>query len=419
MRILVTAFEPFGGDPENASLEAVQRLAAAWQADPQPGVELVTGTLPVAFATAGPALAALVDEHRPDSVLAVGEAGGRSAITPERWGINEDDARIPDNAGDQPRSTPIDAAGPARRASGFDADALVTAILGVGLPADASADAGRFLCNHIAYRVAGLPVPGGFVHVPAVRSRGTASVGSETDPATAADPAGAADQGAVVDQGDAVDLAGAAVLADSAVHEGADAHARAAAVTHDGSALTFDDLALGLAAMIRAIADGSAQRPSTRERGRVDRASTVIDATASTVYEALLDPVALAAWLPPQGARGEVSGMDAREGGGFDLTLHFAEPGDTKTTEDTDVSRVTFTELVPDALVVQRVAFDSGEERFGGSMRMEWRLEPVAAGTSVTVAATEVPAGIAQADHELGLGQSLANLARHLGSVGR
>ena len=52
MRILVTGFEPFGGDAENASLEAVRRLEQAWSTDPQPGVELVTGTLPVAFAAA-------------------------------------------------------------------------------------------------------------------------------------------------------------------------------------------------------------------------------------------------------------------------------------------------------------------------------------------------------------------------------
>lgn len=67
---------------------------------------------------------------------------------------------------------------------------------------------------------------------------------------------------------------------------------------------------------------------------------------------------------------------------------------------------------------MQRVTFDSEDERFAGDMLMTWRLEPVAAGTRVTVAATEVPAGIAQSDHELGLGQSLANLARYLGGAG-
>lgn len=396
MKILVTGFEPFGGDPENASQEAVRRLANAWAADPQTGVELVTGTLPVAFAAAGPALTALVEQHQPHAVLAVGEAGGRSAITPERWGVNEDDARIPDNAGDQPRGTPIDAAGPARRASAFDVDALASAILGVGLPADASDDAGRFLCNHVAYLVAGLrvdsrPIPGAFVHVPAVRSSGTATVGAETD---AREGAGA----------------------DAREGAGADAVGRASALTHDGEALTFDDLALGLAAMIRAIANGQANRASTREAGRVDRASTVIDAAPRAVYEALLDPVALTAWLPPEGATGTIEHMDAREGGGFRVVLRFDDPVDTKTDAVTDASRVTFVELVPGALVVQRIAFESSEERFAGDMLMTWQLEAVEAGTRVSVAATEVPAGIAQSDHELGLGQSLAKLARYLGA---
>lgn len=378
VKILLTGFEPFGGDAENASGEAVRLLADAWAVDPQPGIELVTGVLPVAFATAGPALEALVAEHAPDAVLAVGEAGGRSAITPERWAANEDDARIPDNTGDQPRGSAIDPDGPARRASGFDADALVSAILQVGLPADASEDAGRFLCNHVAYLVAGLDVPGGFVHVPAVRSRGTATVGDETDPGTAAG---------------------------------------ASAVTHDGSALTFDALALGLAAAVRAIAAGRA-RPdasaTTREAGRVDRASTVIAVDAATIYRALLDPVALASWLPPAGATGEIEQMDARVGGGFSAVLRFADPVDPKTTADSDASVVRFIEIVPGRRVVQGVTFQSTDERFGGEMVMRWHLEPVAAGTRVTVSATDVPDGIAQSDHERGLGSSLANLARFL-----
>ncbi|GAA1424222.1 SRPBCC domain-containing protein [Agrococcus citreus] len=374
MRILVTGFEPFGGDRENASLEAVRRLEAAWAADPQPGVELVTGTLPVAFAAAGPALLALVAEHRPDAVLAVGEAGGRSAITPERWGVNEDDARIADNAGDQPRGTPIDPDGPARRASAFDAEALAGAMLAVGLPAHPSTDAGRFLCNHVAYLVAGLDVPGGFVHVPAVRSSGTAGVGAETD-------------------------AGAAPRASAP----------------RPSALSFDDLGLGLAAAVRAIASGRAAAVEPAEQGaRVDRAGTVVGVAPQRVYEALLDPVALAAWLPPEGATGTIEQMDAREGGGFRAVLRFAEPSDPKTTDDSDATTVTFVELIPGRLVVQRVSFETDEQRFRGDMLMTWKLEPVESGTRVSVSATDVPTGIAQEDHEVGLGSSLANLARYL-----
>lgn len=186
MRVLVTAFEPFGGDPENASLEAVRALESTFS---EPGIELVTAVLPVSL-DAFPALLAAAREYEPDAVLAVGEAGGRREITPERQGVNENTFRIPDNAGNQPQHEPIEADGPAARASGFDVDALVAAIAEVGLPARASDDAGRFLCNHVAYRVADLPVPGGFVHVPAIRIRGAATVGAETDPGAA--PGGAA-----------------------------------------------------------------------------------------------------------------------------------------------------------------------------------------------------------------------------------
>jgi uncharacterized protein YndB with AHSA1/START domain len=115
-----------------------------------------------------------------------------------------------------------------------------------------------------------------------------------------------------------------------------------------------------------------------------------------------------------EGTTGTIEGMDAREGGGFRAVLRFEHPDDTKTTDDSDASVVTFVELVPGRLVVQRIAFETDEERFRGDMLMTWRLEPVAAGTRVTVSATDVPPGIAQDDHEVGLGSSLANLARYL-----
>ncbi|GAA2170728.1 pyroglutamyl-peptidase I [Agrococcus versicolor] len=176
MRVLITGFEPFGGDAENASREAVLRLASEGVDD----VELVAGILPVAFATAPPALRALVAQHAPDAVLAVGEAGGRVTVTPERHGRNRMDARIPDERGDRPRDEPVDD-GPALRPATLDVDALVAAIRSARVPAEASEDAGGFVCNRIAVEVAGLGVPAAFVHVPAVRSAGVAGVGGETD----------------------------------------------------------------------------------------------------------------------------------------------------------------------------------------------------------------------------------------------
>ncbi|MFK4730959.1 pyroglutamyl-peptidase I [Agromyces mediolanus] len=176
MRILVTGFEPFGADAENASGETVTRLGREWG---DPDVELVTAILPVSFAAAPARLGELVAAHRPDAVLAIGEAGRRATVTPERFARNLIDARIPDNDGAQPRGVAIDD-GPDRRAAGFDVGALVAAIRAAGVPAEASDDAGRFVCNRIAYELARAGLPGGFLHVPAVRSRGVATVGAET-----------------------------------------------------------------------------------------------------------------------------------------------------------------------------------------------------------------------------------------------
>ncbi|MFC7431447.1 MULTISPECIES: pyroglutamyl-peptidase I [unclassified Agrococcus] len=176
MRILVTGFEPFGGDAENASREAVQRLGGRGV----DGIDVVVGVLPVAFRAGPEALRALVAEHVPDAVLAVGEAGGRTAVTPERHGRNRIDARIPDERGEQPRDVPVDD-GPELRPATLDVDALAAAVRDAGVAAEVSDDAGGFVCNRLAVEAAGLDVPAAFVHVPAVRSAGVAGVGRETD----------------------------------------------------------------------------------------------------------------------------------------------------------------------------------------------------------------------------------------------
>lgn len=176
MKILVTGFEPFGGEPENASGEAVRQLSRRWSG----AAEVVVGLLPVSFAGAPPALHALVEQHRPDAVVAVGEAGGRGSVTPERFGRNRIDARIPDNDGAQPRDLVIDD-GPELRPATLDVEELVRRIRTVGVPAEVSQDAGAFVCNVVAVEVAALGLPAAFVHVPAVRTVGRAAVGTETD----------------------------------------------------------------------------------------------------------------------------------------------------------------------------------------------------------------------------------------------
>ncbi len=187
MRVLVTYFEPFGADTENASREAALRsIPHLRNMDLPCEVEVATVMLPVVFASAGQVLAEAVERFHPDAVIAIGEAGGRSAITPELQAFNENIARIPDNAGAQPDGEPVIAGGPAIAASPVRVADITRAINGAGINAETSRDPGRYLCNNIAYRVVQLPVPGLFIHVPALRTVGVATVGAETDAPSAA-----------------------------------------------------------------------------------------------------------------------------------------------------------------------------------------------------------------------------------------
>lgn len=182
MKILVTGFEPFGGETENASGVAVDMLR---DLTPPDGARIVTAILPVTWSGAGAALLRAVEEHRPDAVVAVGEAGGRAAVTPERWARNMGHGRIPDNDGAIRDAAPL-AEGPERLESRVDPAALARAIKGAGVPAEVSDDAGAFLCNAVFWTALHrTDLPAAFIHVPAVRSRGSARIGCETDPGQA------------------------------------------------------------------------------------------------------------------------------------------------------------------------------------------------------------------------------------------
>ena len=101
--ILLTGFEPFGTDSENPSGDAVRLLASTWQGPEQ----LVTAVLPVTFDGAGARLRELIAEHSPDLIISTGLAGNRAALSFERVAVNLRDARIADNAGEQPIDTPV------------------------------------------------------------------------------------------------------------------------------------------------------------------------------------------------------------------------------------------------------------------------------------------------------------------------
>ncbi|NLU70122.1 pyroglutamyl-peptidase I [Streptomyces sp. HNM0574] len=168
-RVLVTGFEPFGGESENPSWLAA-RLLADGSPDTEPRVTAVQ--LPCVFGAAIERLRAAVAEHRPELVLCLGQAGGRTGLTVERVAVNVDDARIPDNAGAQPVDEPVVAGGPDAYFAPLPVKACVAASRAAGVPASVSQTAGTFVCNHVFYGLAHLAATehpglrGGFVHVP-------------------------------------------------------------------------------------------------------------------------------------------------------------------------------------------------------------------------------------------------------------
>ena len=166
MKLLLTAFDPFGGETLNPALEAVKQLP-----DRIGGVEIIKLEVPTVFGKSIDRVTAAIRQEKPDAVLCIGQAGGRRGLTPERVAINIDDARIPDNEGNQPIDRSIVAGGPAAYFATLPVKAMVQAIRDVGLPADLSNTAGTFVCNHLLYGVLHLlateypGVRGGFLHL--------------------------------------------------------------------------------------------------------------------------------------------------------------------------------------------------------------------------------------------------------------
>ena len=167
MKILVTGFDPFGGEKVNPALEAVKSLPSEIH-----GAEVYWVEIPTVFYKAAEVLETAIVRFQPDAVLCIGQAGGRARLTPERAAINQDDARIPDNQGNQPIDTPIRLDGEAAYFSTLPIKAMVQAIKEEGLPATVSNTAGTFVCNHLMYQALYLAdkkfpnMRAGFMHIP-------------------------------------------------------------------------------------------------------------------------------------------------------------------------------------------------------------------------------------------------------------
>lgn len=166
MKILVTGFDPFGGEPTNPAIESVKRID-----DEIEGAEIIKLEIPTVFHKAADVVEEKIKEVKPDVVLSIGQAGGRYGITVERVAINEDDARIEDNEGNQPIDVKIREDGQAAYFSTLPIKAMVEEIKKENIPASVSNTAGTFVCNHIMYQDLYLAekygdIKAGFIHVP-------------------------------------------------------------------------------------------------------------------------------------------------------------------------------------------------------------------------------------------------------------
>jgi len=177
--VLITGFEPFGGETLNPSWEVVKQLDGMIIDN----CRVVARQLPCVFGESLEVLNAAIDALQPSVVLAIGQAGGRVDVTIERVAINVDDARIPDNRGQQPVDVAIVPDGPAAWFSTLPIKAMVEALREAGIPASVSQTAGTFVCNHVMYgvlhKLADRPeVKGGFIHIPYLPEQAAAHPGA-------------------------------------------------------------------------------------------------------------------------------------------------------------------------------------------------------------------------------------------------
>ncbi len=167
MKVLVTGFEPFGGEKINPSWEAVKALP-----DGIGGAEIVKKRLPVMFRGVRELLPRLIVEERPDVMILTGQAGGRPNVTVERVAINVMDSAMADNEGFAPENEPVFEGAPAAYFATIPIKAIVRALRGAKIPAAVSNTAGTYVCNAAMFTalhtiaVAGMETRAGFIHVP-------------------------------------------------------------------------------------------------------------------------------------------------------------------------------------------------------------------------------------------------------------
>lgn len=179
-RVLITAFEPFGGDGINPTQLILERLPEELD-----GVKLCKLLLPVEFGRAADMAVNEALRISPAAVICLGQAGGRSAITPEQRAVNLMEARIPDNAGYEPHGEPVAEGGPDVIETRLPVWDIIAHIRALGLPAEISFSAGEYVCNSLMYGVLYRlheSIPTGFIHVPFIREQTEGVPGREHTP---------------------------------------------------------------------------------------------------------------------------------------------------------------------------------------------------------------------------------------------
>ena len=167
MKILVTGFDPFGGEPINPAIESVKKLP-----DNIVGAQIIKLEIPTVKGKSIKKIEKAIEEHNPDVILSIGQAGGRFDISVERVGINLDDFRIPDNEGNQTIDEPVFPDGENADFVDLPVKAMVKNIQKNKIPASVSYTAGTFICNHVFYGTLYLinkkykNKKSGFIHIP-------------------------------------------------------------------------------------------------------------------------------------------------------------------------------------------------------------------------------------------------------------
>lgn len=164
-KLLITGFEPFGGELINPSWEAVKLLPSKIN-----GYQLTKLCIPVVFTEAAETVIKTAEEINPDIILCIGQAGGRNAVTPELVGINLRHASIPDNSGNQPKDDAIISGGENAYFSTLPVIKIAESICANGVPAKVSYSAGAYVCNDVLYtllhRYKETATRVGFIHIP-------------------------------------------------------------------------------------------------------------------------------------------------------------------------------------------------------------------------------------------------------------